>query len=144
VSGWLLDPLLLKHLAPGGGGRKPSFRDWVGACAEPIFLSIVSVVEINAGIQKVRDTPREPRRAALDAWLRRIVAHYADRIYPVDAEVAMLAGELMNRSPAVGGWRLSDPLLAATAKIHGHRLLTTRMRNFVPLSAGIQLLDPFG
>jgi predicted nucleic acid-binding protein len=143
VSGWLLDTRLFKHLAPGEGFRKPSFRDWVSASAGPIFLSIISVVDINARIQKVHDTPQEPRRAELDAWLERIVAHYGDRIHPVDAEVAKLAGVLMNRSQALGGWRLSDPLLAATAKIHGHALVTERKSDFIPMKSGIELWDPF-
>ena len=143
MTGWLLDTRLFKHLASGAGGRKPSFRDWVSANKDPIFLSMISVVDINASIQKVHDTPREPRRAALDAWLERIVAHYGDRIHPVDAGVAKLAGELMNRSQALGRWRLSDPLLAATARIHGHALVTERKSDFTPMKSGIELWDPF-
>ena len=143
MSGWLLDTGLFKHLRPEGVGRKPSFRAWVSDSEEPIFLSMISVAEINASIQKVHDTPREPRKAALDAWLERIVAHYGDRIHPVDAQVAKLAGVLMNRSQALGGWRLSDPLLAATARIHGHALVTERKSDFIPMSSGIELWDPF-
>ena len=41
-------------------------------------------------------------------------------------DVAMCAGVLMNRSRGLGGRRLSYPLLAATAQIHGHTLLTER------------------
>jgi hypothetical protein len=136
VSGWLLDTLLFKHLAPGEGGRKPSFREWVSANADSLFLSVISVVEIKASIQKVRATHQEARAAALDAWLEGIVAHYGDRIYPVDAKVAMRAGVL-------SGPRLADLLLAATAQIHGHGLLTTRIDNFIPLQTGIELKDPF-
>ena len=135
MSGWLLDTLLFKHLAPGEGGRKPSFREWVSANADSLFLSVISVVEIKARIQKVRAT-QEARAAALDAWLEGIVAHYGDRIYPVDAKVAMRAGVL-------SGPRLADLLLAATAQIHGHGLLTTRIDDFILLQTGIELIDPF-
>jgi hypothetical protein len=69
VSGLLLDTRLFKHLAPGGGGRRARFRDWVANSQEPIFLSIVSIVDINAKIQKVRDTRQSARAAALDSWL---------------------------------------------------------------------------
>jgi predicted nucleic acid-binding protein len=55
----------------------------------------------------------------------------------------MLAGELMNRSRAFAGRNLSDLLLAATALIHGHALLTTRKSNFTPMRSGIELWDPF-
>jgi len=142
VGGWLLDTRLFKHLAPGAGARGRSFRDWVSVSAEPIFLSIISVVEINARIQKVRDTRQESRAAELDAWLQGILAH-ADRIHPVDAEVAMLAGVLMNRSRAFAGRHLSDLLLAATALIHGHALVTERKSDFIPMKSGIELWDPF-
>ena len=142
MNGWLLDTRLFKHLAPGGGGRKRSFRDWVSASAEPIYLSIISFVEINARIQKVRDARQEPRAAALDHWLQGILAH-GDRIHPVDAEVAMLAGVLMNRSRALGGRNVSDLLLAATALIHGHALVTERKSDFIPMKSGIELWDPF-
>jgi predicted nucleic acid-binding protein len=143
VSGWLLDTYLFKHLAPGEGGRKPSFRDWVSASAEPIFLSVVSIVEINARIQKLRGAHQEQRAAELDAWLKGIVADYGDRIHPVDAEVAMCAGELMNRSRAFAGRNFSDLLLAATAQVHGHVLVTERKSNFIPMKSGIKLWDPF-
>lgn len=143
MSGWLIDTRLFKHLGPGGGGRKPSFRDWLSACDAPIFLSMISLVEINASIQKVHDTPRERRKAELDAWLDHIVGHYADRIIPVDAQTAKLAGVLMNRSHAPGASRLSDALLAATARIHGHALVTERKADFIPIGTGIELWDPF-
>ena len=57
--------------------------------------------------------------------------------------VVKLAGELMNRSQALGRWRLSDPLLAATARIHGHALVTERKSDFTPMKSGIELWDPF-
>jgi predicted nucleic acid-binding protein len=141
VSGWLLDTRLFKHLASGAGGRKRTFRDWVSSSEEPIFLSMISVVDISARIQRVRDTRQEPRAAELDAWLQGILAH-GDRIYPVDAQVAKLAGALMNQSRTFAGLNLSDGLLAATAQIHGHGLLTERKAAFSPLT-GIKLWDPF-
>ena len=128
--------------APEGGGRKPSFRDWVRGNGEPIFLSIISVVEIKAYIEKVRDARRADE---LNDWLEGIIANYNDRIYPVDAEVTRRAGALMNRrSQALGrtGRSLSDPLLAATAEIGGRSLLTERKRDFTPW-AKIELWDPF-
>ena len=143
MSGWLLDTRLFKHLAPGKGGRKPSLRDVVGHSAQPIFLSVISVVDISARIQKVRDLHQGPRAAALNAWLQGIVADYGDRIYPVDAGVAMRAGELMNQSRGFVVPSLSDVLLAATAQVHDHALLTERTTDFIPMRSGVTLLDPF-
>jgi predicted nucleic acid-binding protein len=55
----------------------------------------------------------------------------------------MLAGVLMNRSRALGGRNHSDLLLAATALIHGHALVTERKSDFIPMKSGIELWDPF-
>ena len=143
MRGLLLDTRLLKHLAPGEGGRNCSFRDFVCNSAQPIFLSIILVVDIKARIQKVCSTRQEARADALDAWLEGIVANYGDRIYPVDAEVAMCAGELMNRSRAFAARNFSDLLLAATARVHNHALVTERKSDFVSMNSGIELWDPF-
>jgi predicted nucleic acid-binding protein len=47
------------------------------------------------------------------------------------------------RAGVLSGPRLADRLLAATAQIHGHGLLTTRIDDFIPLQTGIELKDPF-
>lgn len=138
MNGWLLDTILFKYLGPGSVRRSPSFQAWVAANAEPIFLSAVSVVEINARIQKAR----EADRAALQAWLKNLVTHYHDRIHPVDAEVAARAGALIKPCEISKGWLLCDALLAATAQIHGHGLLTERKSAFAPWTP-IELWDPF-
>ena len=145
MSGWLLDTLLLKHLAAGASTPRPSLRDWVSRNPEPIFLSMVSVVEIKARIEKVRATRQEARAAKLDDRLKHVVAQYSDRIYLVDADLAKRAGVLMyERSRVLGGAgpSLSNSLLAATAEIRGHTLLTQRMRDFTPW-AKVELWDPF-
>ena len=143
MSGWLIDAHLFKHLAPGGGGRKPSFRDWVGGSKQPLYLSMISLVEIEAEIVKFR-ARRHPERAVAepDKWLGGLVAHYGDRIHPVDAAVARRAGQLMSRFRVRGFNALSNVLLAATAQIHDHGILTERGSEFRSW-AGVELWDPF-
>jgi predicted nucleic acid-binding protein len=64
---------------------------------------------------------------ALSKWLEGIVSGFADRIHPIDTEIALLAGELLPQCHA-GPFRhwFHDALLVATARVHGHGLLTKR------------------
>jgi len=143
VSGWLIDTRLFKHLGPGVGGRKPSFRDWVSGNTKLLYLSMISLVEIEAEIEKLRARGQVEPAAELDVWLGRgLVAHYSGRIHPVDAEVAMRAGVLRSRSRVRGPPTIANLLLAATAQIHGHGILTERGTEFRSW-AGIELWDPF-
>jgi predicted nucleic acid-binding protein len=64
---------------------------------------------------------------ALRSWLDEIIARFADRIRPVDAEIAMRAGALLRcRTTGLPINHFHDALLVATAQRHGHGLLTGR------------------
>lgn len=143
MSGWLIDTDLLKYLSPGAGAGKPSFRDWVSRSTEPLYLSTVSFIAIGAQIEK-RRALRQPRSAAeMDEWLGGLVAHYSTRIHPVDAKVATRAGVLMRQTRDYRGRaNLPNLLIAATAEVHGHGLLTENGSSFRSW-AGIKLWDPF-
>ena len=143
MSGWLVDTRLFRHLSPGAGGRKPSFRDWVSGNTEPLYLSTMSLFVIETEIEKFRAHRQHGRAAEMDEWLGWLVAHYSHRIHPVDAEVARRAGALMRRSRDYPrGATFQNLLLAGTAQIHGHSLLTDAVNLFRPW-AGIELWDPF-
>jgi predicted nucleic acid-binding protein len=125
VTTWLIDTALFKSLALDGHKRS-SLRGWIETNDDPMYLSVASLVEIEAAVEKIR-ARRGDRRDALRKWLDGLVTTFGDRIHPVDADVAMRAGRLLircNAGPA--RHRFHDALLAATAQIHGHNLLTKR------------------
>ena len=66
----------------------PSVRRWYGSLADQdVFLSVLSVGELRRGVELIRR--RDERSAeSLDAWLSQIVAAHADRLLPVDGNVA--------------------------------------------------------
>lgn len=100
-------------------------------------------MEITSGIAKLRRAGSTRRVAALDQWLGGIVDHYGERILPIDTRIGMLAGELADQARAEGHHPgLSDILIAATARIHKHGLMTENLRHFEPLGLGIALLNP--
>jgi predicted nucleic acid-binding protein len=129
VTTWLIDTALFKALAPG---RAPSVRQWLETNEASIFLSVASVVELNAAIARMFESQKQ-RREAMRAWLDGLVSAYVDRIHPVDVQIALRAGALMpNLRDKPPRHRFHDATLVATAQIHGHGLLTRRDTTFGP------------
>jgi predicted nucleic acid-binding protein len=123
---WLIDTALFKSLAPGGP-KGATLRSWIETHEDPLFLSAAFLVELKAVINKIRG--RETKRAeALQAWFDGLVTTFSDRIHPIDIHVAVRAGSLLPyRQEGLPRDRFYDVVLAATAQIHGHGLLTKRV-----------------
>lgn len=105
--------------------------------AGDLFLSVLVVGEIRQGIERL--TARSPERAdLLEQWLGQLVTTYADRIVPVDTEVAQVWGRLNAVTDALP---VVDGMLAATALAHGWTLVTRNVRDV--RSTGVSVLNPF-
>ena len=117
--------------------RDPGMTAWFGRQrATDLFLSVISVGEIERGITRQRAT--DPGFAgALAAWLDGMLALYGERILPFDLQTARRWGAL---SAALGN-RSADLMIAATALEHGLTVVTCNVSDFEP--AGVPVLDPF-
>ena len=146
MNGWLLDTNIVSQFAPaadGGVRANSDLAEWVEQTQEVLFLSVISVVEITAGIEKLRRAGSARRAEALDEWLGGILRYYGERILPIDTRIGMLAGVLTEQARADGHHPgLSDIMIAATTSFHGHGLLTQNLRHFEPLGIGIALHNP--
>jgi len=144
--GWLLDTNIVSQLAPGRTGESKAplhLAAWLRKNSEGLFLSALSVVEITAGIHKLRRAGADRRASDLDAWFDRIVALYGDKIVPLDAKVGKVAGRLADEARAGGrNPGLADILIAATAQAHGHGLATDNQKHFAPLNLTVPLFNP--
>ena len=101
-----------------------------------LFLSVISIGEIERGIARQRTT--DPGFAgALAAWLDRVLALYGERIVPFDQGTARRWGAL---SAALGN-DSADLMIAATALEHGLTVVTRNVSDFEP--TGVAVLDPF-
>jgi predicted nucleic acid-binding protein len=107
-----------------------------GKPAEALFLSAVTIGEIERGIERQRGVDAGFAEA-LRSWLDRTVSIYGDRILPVDAAVARRWGQLSARLGHDG----ADLLIAATALEHGLTVVTRNVRHFEP--TGVAVVDPF-
>lgn len=131
----LLDTVVLSelrktHPSPQVVAWLSSFRD------SDLFLSVVSLGEIERGIEKKRHD--DPAFAtALTCWLEDLLRLYGDRVLPVTPAIARRWGSLSAQHGNDG----ADLLIAATALVHGLQIATRNVRHFAPLGVGI--VNPF-
>jgi predicted nucleic acid-binding protein len=142
VSGYLLDTSVVSAFAPGRPTASPQLAEWLEAQSEQLFLSVISIVEIEAGIRKLERTGAKARANLLNTWIEQILGVYAERVLAFDLPASRVAGSLSDRVRATG----SDPgfadiAIAATAQRHDLLLLTANVRDFRAI--GIRYANPF-
>ncbi len=105
------------------------------------LLPGVAVAEMAQGIGKLRRSGGTGRADRLDRWLDGLIAVYAERILPLNAQSARLAGQLSDAATANGCHPgFADVAIAALAQNAGLLLLTRNLKHFQPL--GIACADP--
>jgi len=93
------------------------------------------------GIGKLRRAGGAERADRLDRWLDGLLSTYSDRILPLDAQAARLAGEISDAAIAQGRHPgFADVAIAALAQSAGLLLLTCNLKHFEPL--GVACADP--
>jgi toxin FitB len=142
VSGYLLDTNVVSAFAPGKQLASPRIAAWFEGQADRLFLSVVSVIEIEAGICKLRRMGACRRADDLWQWFGRILDVYGDRVIPLDTEIGRTAGAIAESVQAAGhSPGLADITIAATADVRRLTVLTRNTRHFAPI--GVPVLDPF-
>jgi toxin FitB len=116
--------------------------DWMDLHSTSLFLSAVTVAEIEDGIAKLRRKGATRKAADLLAWLETVLHLYGDRVLAFDAPTARIAGVMSDRARGQGHTPgLADIIIAATAHRHGLTILSRNLRHLEPL--GVAALDPF-
>ncbi len=110
--------------------------DWVaGVPAEQLFVSAVTVGEIQAGIEITREQDAA-KAEELEAWLDKVLASYG--VLPMDAPAFREWARLMHgRSDTIS----EDAMIAATAIVHRLTVATRNVSDFLQL--GVDLQNPF-
>jgi toxin FitB len=136
---YLLDTCVISEFV----AKQPAERvvDWLAKLdPERVFISVVTVGEIQKGIDKM---PASKRREALLAWLKEdLLIRFQDRLLPLETGEMLTWGALMGRLEAKGGpMPLLDSLIAATALHHDLVVVTRDEDDFAP--SGVKLLNPW-
>ena len=136
---YLLDTNVVSELRKVRAGRAdPHVVAWAdGVDAADLFLSVVSLQELAIGVLlKERADPAQG--AVLRRWLEdQVIPAFAARTLPVDAAVALRSASLHVPDPRP----VRDGLIAATALVHGLRVVTRNVADFQP--TGVDVLDPW-
>jgi hypothetical protein len=142
VSGYLLDTNVVSAFAPGRPAAPFQLAQWLEAHSDFLFLSVISVVEVEAGISKLQRTGANARADLLTAWIEKILGAYNERVLAFDLAAGRLAGALSDRARAAGSNPgFADIAIAATAQRHDLVLLTANVRDF--RAVGVRYANPF-
>jgi predicted nucleic acid-binding protein len=136
---YLLDTNIVSLLESRRQAYSPDLIAWLRRNGSRLHLSAITLTEIEAGILKLRRESKDKRAAELDAFRDGLVKDFSDRILPLDAAVALCIPRLAERARPTT-IELVDLIVAATAEIHGCRVLTRNLRHFEP--TGVRAIDP--
>ncbi len=131
---YLLDTNVVSEL------RRPrpnvAVLEWIAdVSAELLFISAVTVGEIQAGIEITRDQDLA-KAEELEVWLDKIQVSYA--VLPMDAATFREWARLMHRKSDTIA---EDAMIAATAIVHRLTVVTRNVRDFAQF--GVDLQNPF-
>ncbi len=139
---FLVDTNVLSAGAPTREAHMPELAAWLEANSIRLFISVITVAEVEEGIAKARRTGAARKADRLSEWLETLLHLYRPRILKLDVAVARVLGSLADRAHAAGqAPGLADLAIAATARCHGHTVLTRNPRHFGPLD--VPAHDPF-
>jgi tRNA(fMet)-specific endonuclease VapC len=107
---------------------------------ETLFLSVLSIGEIQHGIERLEASPR---KEALSRWLMEaLIPRFDGRILPLDTPTMLVWGGLVARLEGQGRKMPAvDSLIAATALSHNLLLVTRNTADFS--SCGVELFNPW-
>ena len=136
MRGYLFDTNILSEMRKGERAS-PEVAAWFdGVADEGLFTSVLVIGEIRRGVELARKNDSKKAKA-LEKWLSTLVAHFSDRILPIDDRIADRWGRLCvnQKLPDIDG------LLAATALVHDLSLCTRNISDFA--RNGVKLFNPF-
>jgi predicted nucleic acid-binding protein len=140
VSGFLLDTNVISMLSPTKDAASEEFIRWLETedAEERIFLSAVTVHEIEKGIGLLQRKGAGAKAASLRLWLSGLVSTYEDKVLPIDTAVSSLSGRLEAVAIAAGYHPgMADALIAGTAKAHELTVVTRNLKHFEPFSVAL-------
>ena len=137
---YLLDTNIVSMLDPRRHEHAPELTEWLDRNGASLFLSVMTITEMDAGVLKLRREGKAERANEIAGLVTAILTDFADRVLPLDIEtarhVARLGAATYQQTVA-----LPDLIIAATAVRHSLIILTRNLGDFGRL--GVPARDPF-
>ena len=121
--------------------RATTFRAWIRGHDDALFLSVITLAEIQAGISRLERKGATKRAADLSHWLNAILELYQSRTLPLASGTALETGRMLDRAMAAGGAPgFEDAAIAATAVVNDLTVVTANERHFKHF--GVAFISP--
>jgi len=104
---------------------------------QPLYLSVITVGELQRGLDLIRHRGDIDQGRRLESWLYSILDQYKNHILPIENDTALIWGKLRVPNPQ----HPLDKLIAATALIYDLTVVTRNVDDFQ--NTGVRLLNPF-
>jgi toxin FitB len=136
---YLLDTNVISELRKTKSGKvDDNVRGWAKKVSSAkLFLSAITILELETGVRLVER--RDSKQGAmLRTWLtEKVLPAFSGKILPIDMLVAQRCASLHvpNRRPD------RDALIAATALVHGLRIVTRNTADFQ--NTNVSLVNPW-
>ena len=134
---WLFDTSLISEVDKSR--PNPGVVAWLQSNREPAYLSVITIGEIQSGIERL---PRTARRHALVSRIEEILVEFHDRILTVTTAVSLEWGTLTGSTIAAGRTLpILDSFIAATALVHNLTVVTQNVADFE--ACGVPTFSPW-
>ena len=136
---YLLDTNIVSLLDPRREAYSPEVVAWIRRNGAHLWLSVVTLIELEAGSLKLRREGKDQRADAYRALRQAIEVDFGDRLLVLGGAVALRVARIAELArPVVIEFK--DLIIAATAQTHGLTVLTRNLRHFEPTR--VPCLDP--
>jgi toxin FitB len=137
---YLLDTNVISMLDPRRRKHAPAVVEWMERNGALLFLSVMTIVELDTGVLKLRREGKHERAAEIGELVTAILTDFHERVLAMDIETARHVARLSAatyRQPIP----LADLIISASAVRHGLIVLTRNMGQFRRLAVAAR--DPF-
>ncbi|MGC3874472.1 type II toxin-antitoxin system VapC family toxin [Halomonas sp. GXIMD04776] len=136
---YLLDTNVISELRKGRRANAGVMRFFKQLAEQEVnvYLSVITVGELQRGIDLIRHRDDLKQAELLASWLQNVLEQYADNILEFGLEETRVWGSLRVPHPE----NAIHKQIAATALIYDLTLVTRNIRDFS--DTGVRLLDPF-
>jgi len=114
---------------------------WIeGIDEDQLFLSVITIGEIQRGIERLPDSRR---KIEMQAWVNNhLIQRFNNRVISLDTQTMLIWGSLTARMESAGvPLPLMDSLIIATALQHTMVIVTRNISDFG--NRGVQIINPW-